>query len=163
MKHITICFDLDGTLFDLYGKKNWLEMLKAENPNAFEGDFLPEIDKDDLYFFMKKLANRNVRFEVVTWLPKFASAEYEQKCAEKKRKWVKKNLPFIANVSCQSYGTPKQKAIIKKASKMYLIDDSEEVGKMWETKTQRKFVKVSKDFTVVNALENILTKLEKEE
>lgn len=163
MKHIIICFDLDGTLFDLYGKKNWLEMLRTENPNAFEGDFLPEIDKTKLYSSMKKLAKREVRFEVVTWLPKFASVEYEQKCAEKKRKWVKKNLPFISNVSCQSYGTPKQKAIIKKASKMYLIDDSEEVGKKWETKIQRKFVKVSKNFTVVNALENILTELEKEE
>ena len=137
--------------------------MRTENPDAFEGDFLPEIDKDELYFFMKKLAYRNVRFEVVTWLPKFASVEYEQKCAEKKRKWVKKNLPFIANVSCQSYGTPKQKATIKRASKMYLIDDSEEVGKMWKTKTQRKFVKVSKNFTVVNALENILIELEKEE
>ena len=84
MKHITICFDLDGTLFDLYGKKNWLEMLRTENPDAFEGEFLPEIDKDDLYFFMKKLANKNVRFEVITWLPKFASVEYENKCAKKK-------------------------------------------------------------------------------
>ena len=138
-------------------------MINAENPNVFEGEFLPEIDKDDLYFFMKKLANKNVRFEVITWLPKFASVEYENKCAKKKRKWVQKNLPFIANVSCQPYGTPKQKAIVRKTSKMYLIDDSEEVGKMWETKTQRKFIKVSKKFTAVNALENILRELEKEE
>lgn len=38
---------------------------------------------------------------------------------------------------------------------MYLIDDNEEVGKVWKTKVQRKYVKVSKKFTVVDALEKI--------
>ena len=31
----TICFDMDGTIADLYGVQNWLEMLQAENPQPY--------------------------------------------------------------------------------------------------------------------------------
>lgn len=155
MKKTLIAFDLDGTLFDLYGKENWLELLRSENPSAFEGDFLPEIAISNLYSIMEKLANIGVIFEVITWLPKFASADYENKCSAVKKRWVKENLPFITNTACISYGVPKQKAINRKTGKMYLIDDNEEVGKVWKTKVQRKYVKVSKKFTVVDALEKI--------
>lgn len=155
MKKTLIAFDLDGTLFDLYGKKNWLELLRTENPAAFEGDFLPEIAVANLYSIMEKLANIGVIFEVITWLPKFASIDYENKCSAVKKKWVEENLPFVTNTACISYGVPKQKAINRKAGKMYLIDDNEAVGNVWKTKVQRRYVKVSKKFTVVDALEKI--------
>ena len=33
---VKVFFDLDGTLFNLYGKENWLELLKEEDPSAFD-------------------------------------------------------------------------------------------------------------------------------
>lgn len=156
----TICFDLDGTLFDLYGKSNWLEMLRTEKPEVFRGDFLPEIDVTKLFLIMARLAAAGARFEVITWLPKYASKEFERACTREKIRWVKNNLPFIDNISCISYGVPKQTAISKRTSKIFLIDDSEEVGRMWETKTQRKWIKVNKKFTVVDALAEIYKEIE---
>lgn len=152
---ITICFDLDGTLFDLYGKNNWLEKLETEKPEVFRGDFLPEIDVTKLFLIMAKLAAMKVRFEVITWLPKYASKKFERECTKEKIKWVKNNLPFIDNISCISYGVPKQTAVSKKTSKIFLIDDDEKVGRVWETKSRRKWIKVNKDFTVVDALAKI--------
>ena len=42
---VKIYFDMDGTVFDLYGKQNWLEMLRNEVEGAFIGDWIPEINK----------------------------------------------------------------------------------------------------------------------
>ena len=30
-----ICFDMDGTIANLYGVHNWLEMLRAEDPTPY--------------------------------------------------------------------------------------------------------------------------------
>ena len=31
-----ICFDMDGTIADLYGVENWLDMLRNYNPTPYE-------------------------------------------------------------------------------------------------------------------------------
>lgn len=152
---ISVFLDLDGTLFDLYGKPNWLEMLESENPAAFEGDFLPEIDIDELYSICESLLMAGVKIGIITWLPMNASPEYERECARVKREWVAKNLPFITDIKCQSYGTPKQNAITKRAKSMYLIDDNIEICKAWVTEKMRKAINVDREFTVVDALKEI--------
>lgn len=156
-----IFFDLDGTLFDLYGKENWLELLQTENPTAFEGDFLPEIDKSALFNVVNRLSALGVVFEVITWLPMNASEEYENECTRVKTEWVKANLPFISRIACQSYGIPKQNAIAKRAKQMFLIDDNAEICEIWTTAKQRKAVNISKTFTVVDALEKIYNEMVK--
>lgn len=152
---VSVWVDMDGTLFDLYGKPNWLEMLTSENPAAFEGDFLPEIDIDELYSICELLLMAGVKIGIITWLPMNASPEYERECAIVKREWVAKNLPFITDVKCQSYGTPKQNAITKRSKIMYLIDDNIEICKTWKTEQMRKAINVDKEFTVVHALKEI--------
>lgn len=156
-----IFFDLDGTLFDLYGKSEWLERLQNEDPTVFEGDgmtkgFLSSIDLVNLFEVANMLAEKGVQFEVITWLPMGASPEYEFACDLIKRKWVKENLPFITKVTCLSYGIPKQNGIEKRAAQMFLVDDNEEICKMWETAKMRKAILVDNDFTVVDALYSIL-------
>lgn len=157
---IKIFFDLDGTLFDLYGKKNWLEMLQNENPSAFEGDMLPEIDPIELYKATSALAERGVIMEVITWLPMGASPEYETACDLVKKQWVKDNLPFISKVTSLSYGVPKQNGIEKRAERMFLIDDNAEICEMWETAKMRKAIRIDSKFTVVDALYKILDSFE---
>lgn len=161
MKKTTIYFDLDGTLFDLYGKTNWLDFLENEKSGIFiEGNFMPNIEIGKLLELISKLLSYGVNFEVITWLPKQASKNYEEICEKEKRIWVEKNLPFIQKINCQSYGIPKQKAINQKTSRMILIDDNEDICRNWETKIQRKFYKVDKSFSAVNALQDLLSKIE---
>lgn len=161
MKKTTVYFDLDGTLFDLYGKTNWLDFLENEKSGIFiEGNFMPNIEIGKLLELISKLLSYGVNFEVITWLPKQASKNYEEICEKEKRIWVEKNLPFIKKINCQSYGIPKQKAINKKASRMILIDDNEDICRNWETKIQRKFYKVDTNFSAVNALQDLLNKFE---
>lgn len=153
-------FDLDGTLFDLYGKSNWLELLRSETAGAFYGDFLPEIDLNEFYLTIEHLMAYGVQFAVITWLPMQASSEYEEICRQEKNDWILENLPFVSEVSIVPYGIPKQDCVIKKASRMILFDDNAEICKIWETAKQRKAIQVSKNFTVVDALKILLKEFE---
>lgn len=157
---IKVNFDLDGTVFDLYGKENWLEMLEAENPDVFLGEWLSYINKTAFFDTIEKLLEKKVEFNVITWLPMGASKEFEEECAKVKTEWVKENMPFIKEISCISYGIPKQKAIKKRAKTMYLLDDNKEVCNMWNTETQRKSFNLSEDFDVVKALQAILATID---
>lgn len=157
---IKIFFDLDGTLFNLYGKENWLEMLRDEQPGAFYGGFLPEIDLNEFYLTISKLQTYGIQFAVITWLPMQASPEYEEICRAEKNDWILENLPFCTEVSIVPYGIPKQDCIIKRAQRMILLDDNIEICKAWETAKQRKSVQITRDWTVVHALKEILSEFE---
>ena len=157
---VKVFFDLDGTLFNLYGKTNWLEMLRTETAGAFEGSFLPEIDLTEFYLTIEKLSIYGIQFAVISWLPMQASPEYEEICREEKNNWILENLPFVSEVSIVPYGIPKQDCIIKRAQRMILLDDNKEICETWETAKQRKAIQITKDWTVVHALKNLLEEFE---
>lgn len=153
---IKIFFDMDGTVFDLYGKSNWLELLRTETSGAFNGGFiLGEKHYADFVAIINKLLDLGVQMAIITWLPMQASPEYEEVCRAEKLEWVKKYMPFVTEFNCVSYGIPKQNCIQKRASKMYLIDDNAEVRETWQTAKQRIAVGVDKRFNVIDALVKI--------
>lgn len=156
---MTVYFDLDGTLFNLYGKKDWLSRLHSEDETVFQS----ENDKDFFFennanFFriIKELMNKGVVFEVITWLPMGASKEYELKCTKIKKLWVTQKLPFIKKTTCLSYGIPKQTVTNADKTDKILIDDSKEVCEKWNTEKSHKSYNVNKDFTALKALREIL-------
>ena len=160
---IKVYFDLDGTLFDLYGQYDWLYRIENEIEGVFsKGDFLPELDVKKFKEVTTKLLSYGVEFGVITWLPMQASPEYEEICTKEKTEWVKKNLPFVKTICCQSYGIPKQNAIKTRAKIMYLIDDNKSVCETWETAKMRKAVNVSKIYTALDFLIELLNRIEGE-
>lgn len=151
-----IFFDLDGTLYDLYNIENWLESLQNEDATVFErGNFIG--DYDEFIAIVKELMFKGYTFGVISWLPMYATPEFENECAEVKRKWVQKYLPFVEEMNFQRYGTPKQNTVQTKAQTMYLIDDCIEVGRVWETPKQRKYIYVDENCNAVVALKYLLT------
>lgn len=161
---ITVYFDLDNTLFNLYGKENWLEMLENEKPGVFNAGkenqgFLPELDVKKLYNMIEQCQRLSINFGIITWLPFAASPEYEEICRKEKMEWIDLNLPMITDIKIIPYGIEKQKAITKRSRAMYLIDDNTEVCKAWETAKQRKAFQVSKEFTAIDALFEIYNKV----
>lgn len=156
---VRIYFDLDGTVYNLYGIENWEPKLRAENPDVFkEGDFIG--NHEDFTDICGKLLKKGVQFGVITWLPMQASPEYELECTETKREWVKQYMPFVTEFTAQSYGVPKQNAIVKRAKTMYLLDDNAEVCEMWRTEKMRIAINVNRgERTTIQALKEIYTKI----
>ena len=89
-----IYFDLDGTLYDLYGMENWLERIEKEKPNTFtDGNFI--VNYDEFIQCVTKLKEQGYNFNVISWLPYDVTYNYRKKCEQEKRSWIKKFLPFV--------------------------------------------------------------------
>lgn len=136
-----ILFDLDGTLANLYGRKDWLEKLRKEEPIYEELE--PLVNMQELNHIAEKLMNVGVEFCVVTWLSMQASETYELITSMEKFRWCKRYIPFISEFECQPYGTPKQTNY--RNTKCILIDDNAEVRAEFETKHRRKTFDANED------------------
>ena len=157
---IKIFMDMDGTLFNLYGKDNWLDLLENEISGAFVGDgmknsLMPALNLESMHNIIYDLMDLGVSFGIISWTPFAASPIYEETCRNEKLNWLTQNFPMITDIAIIPYGIEKQKAITKRAQTMYLIDDNSEVCKTWETAKQRKAILVDDDFSAFDALKAI--------
>ena len=104
----TIYFDMDGTIADLYAKKNWLEYLESY-------DVLPykeaKVMLNMSYFarMLNKLQKQGYRIGIISWLSKNGNAEYNAEVAQAKREWLKKHLASVNwdEIHIIKYGIPK--------------------------------------------------------
>ena len=144
-----IYFDMDGTVYDLYGMENWLEMLRNEEKGAFTlGNAL--VDMVALKEVCLRLIAKGYQIGIITWLPIGASLEYCEICTKEKREWAENNMPYISEFYALEYGVPKQYAPARRAAEMWLVDDNKEVREMWVTEKQRKAIDATEN--IINAL-----------
>lgn len=148
-----IYFDMDGTVADLYGEKNWLDNLRNEREGSFI-NLRPLVDMNELAMVCHQLMNLGYSFGVITWLPMGASYEFERVCEEEKRAWIEEFMPWVSEFYAQSYGVPKQYAPSKRAAEMILVDDNAEVRAMWNTEVQRSSIDATQD--IIKELRKLL-------
>lgn len=143
IKEKEIVFDMDGTIADLYGVKNWLEMLRAENPLPYK-IAKPMYNMKNLAEILDALKTQGWTITVTTWLSMDSSEEYKKMVRKAKREWLEKwGFPYD-EIHIVQYGTPKHR--VTKAVRHILVDDSETVRNAWNGET-------------VNANENIIPSL----
>lgn len=132
MKKGMICFDMDGTIADLYGVDGWLDLLKAENPKPYIVA-APMWDMEKLAEVLNKLIDEGWEVRVISWLAKDASPEYNETVRAAKKWWLKNyNFPY-QKAHLVAYGTTKANTIRNAAEKgaAILIDDNAKVRKGW--------------------------------
>lgn len=125
-----ICFDMDGTIADLYGVENWLAKLRAEDASPYR-EAKPLYDMDELNLVLTALSNEGWEIRVISWLSKDASAKYNEAVRAAKREWLAKyNFP-VDKVHLVAYGTTKANCVRKYTDSAILIDDNEKVRDGW--------------------------------
>lgn len=89
-----IWFDMDGTIADLYGVTNWLEMLRAydETPYAVAK---PILNLSTLARLMNKAQRNGYEICIVSALSKNSTPEYDEKVKTAKINWLKKHLKSV--------------------------------------------------------------------
>lgn len=104
-----IWFDMDGTIADLYGVDGWLEMLRAEDPTPYE-IARPLVNLQALARVLNRLQRQGYTINVVSWLAKFSTKEYDVKVTEAKIEWLDTHLHSVKfnRIDILKYGTPKQ-------------------------------------------------------
>ena len=108
-KKITINFDMDGTIADLYGVENWLDYLIAENTFPY-ANAKPLLRLSALARKLNALQQNGYNLAVISWLSKSGTEEYNEAVTEVKLAWLKEHLPSVRwnEIHIVPYGTPKQ-------------------------------------------------------
>ena len=82
-----ICFDMDGTIADLYAVPNWLLMLRAGDPTPYK-EARPMWDMLALHDVCRELQSTGWEIQIITAMSKGASPEYKQLVRQAKREWL---------------------------------------------------------------------------
>ena len=131
----TIWFDMDGTIYPLYTRENWLSRLINNDASVFEeGAYrksLPQIREA-----ICGLIENGWTVGVITWAPKNVAANtvFFEEVRNAKMAWLGYYFPEIdmENFFCLEYGTPKAEIIPRENGNTHiLIDDNMIVRKMW--------------------------------
>ena len=128
--NITINFDMDGTIADLYGVENWLDYLIAENTRPY-AIAKPLVNLSALARKLNALQRMGYNLAVISWLSKSGSAEYNEAVTAVKMAWLAKHLPSVHwdRVTIVPYGTPKENFCFSPMD--ILFDDEERNRNNW--------------------------------
>lgn len=122
-----INFDMDGTIADFYGVENWLEYLKSGNPYPYEVA-KPLVNMSVLARYLNRLQRDGYEINIISWLAKNSTKEFDEKVTESKKKWLKKHLSSVNwdKITIVPYGIDKSTL-----GNGILFDDEEPNRNMW--------------------------------
>ena len=133
MKVKMICFDMDGTIADLYRVEGWLEMLRAENPTPYI-EAKPMWDMVELANTLMELQANGIEIRIITWLSKDSTEDYKNVVRMAKREWLANfGFPFDYFHGVQ-YGATKADSVRRYLAEnegAILIDDNAKVREGW--------------------------------
>lgn len=129
-----LVFDMDGTIADLYGVKNWLFDLESENTRPYE-IASPLYEVEELNSLLNMAKARGWKVVVTTWLAKGGSKEYNKAVTKAKKDWLEKyDFPYD-EIHCVKYGSTKANCTRKAGGFQILIDDNKKVRRGWKLGT----------------------------
>lgn len=128
--NITINFDMDGTIADLYGVENWLDYLLNSDPFPYM-NCKPMLHLSSLARMLNRLQSEGYSLCVISWLSKSGTDEYNNMVTEAKLGWLSKHLPSVNwdEINIVPYGTPKDN--FRKSPLDILFDDEKPNRDNW--------------------------------
>lgn len=127
-----ICFDMDGTIADLYSVNGWCEALNAGEISPYLAAE-PMWDMEELANILTTLHMMGFRLEVISWSCKtHNSAEHNRLVKKAKMEWLENMgiLDCFDSVHVVKYGTPKH--TVSNFRHGILVDDNRGVREAWE-------------------------------
>ena len=127
---MTLWFDMDGTLGDLYAVEGWLDSLRAFDPSPYaEAAVLHNMSQ--LARYLNKVQELGCELGIVSWLSKNSNDEYDEAVTKVKLIWLKKHLKSVHwdKIHIVQYGTPKENFMENKND--ILFDDEERNRNNW--------------------------------
>ena len=107
--NITINFDMDGTIADLYSNPDWLPLLRAYDPTPYV-TARPLVQLNTLARKLNALQKSGYRIAIISWLSKTSNEDYDRAVTEAKLQWLATHLPSVHwdEITIIPYGTPKE-------------------------------------------------------
>lgn len=119
-----ICFDMDGTIADLYGVDGWLDDLMARNTRPY-AEARVMLRMCELARQLNRVQKLGHEIVIVSWLARNSTEEYDKAVAETKKAWLAKHLRSVQfdEINIVRYGY--NKANFAKSADDILFDDEE--------------------------------------
>lgn len=126
---MTIYFDMDGTISNLYAVENWLSKLRAEDASPYM-EAEPLCDMKLLQSKLIQAQYLGYKVGIISWCSKAATKEYNSAVRKAKKEWLKAQLPKVKfdEIHIVAYGKPKNKVANDKG---WLIDDEQQNRDNW--------------------------------
>lgn len=130
---MTIFFDLDGTLGDLYGVEGWLDMLIQSDPTPY-GIAKPLLNMSALARRIHFLQAKGYEVGIISWLSKSGTEDYNAIVSEVKKSWLRQHLASVVfdKIYIVPYGTPKEQ--FAESPLDVLFDDEKQNRDNWTGK-----------------------------
>ena len=122
-----ICFDMDGTIANLYAVENWLSMLRAYDPTPY-AQAEPMLNMSAFARLLHKAQKLGYEIIIISWLSKEPTVDYDKAVAEAKMQWLQSHLPSVEwnEIIIVPHGTPKHELCSG-----VLFDDEQHNREMW--------------------------------
>ena len=125
---MTIWFDMDGTIADLYGVADWLTAIRNNETRPYEvarglGNLALTAR------LLNKVQRNGVKVGIISWTARNGSPAYNKAVETAKREWLARHLPSVKwdEIRVVAYGTDKKTA----TGGGILFDDEEPNRKAW--------------------------------
>lgn len=128
-----ICFDMDGTIADLYAVDEWESKLRAEDLTPYI-TAVPMWDMMELRQVLEMLQTVGIEIRIITWLSRQSTEEYKEVTRTAKREWLEEQrFPYDFFHGVQ-YGATKADSVrryLAEDETAILIDDNAKVREGW--------------------------------
>ncbi|MBR0059803.1 MAG: hypothetical protein IJP99_10790 [Methanobrevibacter sp.] len=130
---MTIYFDMDGTIANLYSVENWLPKLQNEDASPYT-DAKALVRLSTLARLLNKAQKNGHKIGIVSWLAKNSTESYDIKVTNAKIEWLNTHLKSVQfdEIKIGKYGTPKSTMVDDKNG--ILFDDEEPNRIEWKGK-----------------------------
>lgn len=126
---MTLWFDMDGTIANLYAIEGWLDYLIAQNPTPYI-EAKPMLNLSLFARLLHHAQTMGYRIGIISWLAKNGSPEYNAQVALEKMWWLHRHLPSVQwdEIRVVAYGTNKWEV----CREGILFDDEEGNREAWQ-------------------------------
>lgn len=128
-----ICWDMDGTIADLYAVEGWEAKLNAHDAEPYKvAKAIHDMKK--LAELMHKAQEKGIEIHITTWLAKNTDHKYNKEVRQAKKAWLARNGFPYDKFHGVKFGTTKANCIrkeIRTNQLALLIDDNAKVRRGW--------------------------------
>ena len=105
---MTIYFDMDGTIANLYGVNEWLKRIRSYDAKIY-AEAKPLCNMNTLARRLNQLQTQGVKIGIISWGSKDKNADFLDAVKIEKLRWLRQHLKSVHwdEIHIVEYGTPK--------------------------------------------------------
>ena len=126
------CFDMDGTIADLYGVENWLPMIRAYDATPYR-EAKPLLNLSALARQLNAAQRKGAKLVIISWASKDPDPGFFDDVLAAKVEWLAEHLPSVCwdEVYVVPYGRNKAEQCGVEDMSFHLFDDEQQNCHAW--------------------------------